>query len=109
MYRVHYSTGAGAINISHSQSHAYLLKEVRLTLSAVTTDLDDLAVSIDSSLGAAYDTTLAIPDGDSADLTAITSWRYADPVPPVIIPGDVLKITWPNTGTKTWAIEIIGE
>lgn len=99
-------TGSGAIAISVQLKDVYRLIEVRLTISAATTDLDDFAVAIDSELGAVYDHLLCAPSADE-DLTAVTSFRYADPVPPVIFPGDSLKITWPNTGTKTWAVEII--
>jgi len=67
-----------------------------------------MAVSLDSRLGDEYDHELAAPDTNE-DLTAVTSWRYADPVPPVIFPGDAVKVAWPNTGNVAWAVEIIGE
>jgi hypothetical protein len=99
-------SGSGAIAISLQQKQAYKLAEVRLTLSAATTDLGDFAVSLDSELGTAFNTVLCRPDSEE-DLTVVTSFRYADPVPPIVFPGDVLMVAWPNTGTKTWAVEII--
>ena len=111
MFRLHKSTGAEAVNIAipnQPGASAYRLLEVRLHLNEAAADLSSFAVSLDSELGAAYDSVLAAPDPDE-DLTVVTSWRYADPVPPVIFPGDTLKITWPNAGGKTWAIEVIGE
>lgn len=101
-------SGSGAIAISISKNHPFKVSEIRLTLGATSSDLGDLAVSIDSRLGAAYDHELAAPDPNE-DLTAVTSWRYADPVPPIVFPGDSLKVTWPNTGNKAWAVEILGE
>ena len=101
-------TGAAAIDLSFDFSMPYLLREVRLKLSAVTTDLDDFVISLDSETGAAYDSIIAMPDA-TEDLTVVTTFRYADPVPMIIFPGDRVKVEWPNTGTKTWAVDVIGE
>jgi hypothetical protein len=105
-FRVYNATGAAAIDIDRQMGVPYKLAEVRLHLSATTTDLANLTIAIDSSLGAAYDVLIVKPTG--TDLTTITDWRYAPEVPPLIFPGDVLKIDWANTGTKTYGIEIIG-
>jgi len=105
--RIAKSTGAGVVAMTVTDSAPFFVKEVRLTISAATTDLEEFAVSIDSELGSEYDHLLSAPSADE-DLSAVTSFRFADPVPPVIFPGDRLKINWPNIGTKTWAVEVIG-
>jgi len=105
---LHSETGSGAIAISVTKRHPFKVAEVRLTLGATATDLGDMSVSIDSRMGSAYDHELAAPDTNE-DLATVTSWRYADPVPTIIFPGDALKVTWPNTGNKSWAVEILGE
>lgn len=105
---LHNESGAGAVAISVAKLHPFKVAEVRLTLGATSADLGDLSVSIDSRLGSAYDHELAAPDANE-DLTLVTSWRYADPVPTIIFPGDALKVTWPNAGDKAWAVEILGE
>jgi len=109
MIRLHNETGSGAVNITIQPTvRYYRVAEVRLHLSAAATDLDDFSVAIDSGLGSAYDSVLAAPD-PIEDLSVVTSWRYADPVPPIVFGDDKLVITWPNAGAKTWAIEVIGE
>jgi len=100
-------TGAEAIALTLQVSDVYKLAEVRLTLGAVSADLDDFVISLDSEMGAAWDSILAAPDPND-DLAAALAFRFADPVPPVIFPGDKVKIVWPNAGGKAWAIDIIG-
>ena len=100
-------TGAEAIALTITNNQAYRLAEVRLTLGAVSADLADFVVSLDSEIGAAWDTILATPDPNE-DLANALAFRFADPAPPVIFPGDKVKIVWPNAGGKTWAIDIIG-
>ena len=100
-------TGNGAISLTVQVPEAYKLAEVRLTLGAVSADLATLVISLDSEMGAAWDTILATPDPNE-DLAAALAFRFADPAPPVIFPGDKVKIVWPNAGGKTWAIDIIG-
>jgi len=106
--RIKHATGAAAINMTVTDNLPFFVQEIRLTLSAVTTDLDDFEARIDSELGSAFDHLVCAPDGVNEDLSVVTSYRYADIVPVVIFPGDALKITWPNVGTKTWAVEVIG-
>jgi hypothetical protein len=105
---IHNSTGSGPISVSISkEDFQYFLAEVRLTLGATTTDLANFSISIDSRLGAEYDHEVSSPDTD-LDLTAVTSFRYADQVPPVIKLGDKLVISWPNTGGVSWGLEVLG-
>lgn len=108
MFILKRATGLAAVDISIPFDTTYRLTEVRLTLSAAAADLDEFAVGLDSAQGAAFDTVLAAPD-PAEDLSTVTSWRFADPSPPVIFSGDSLTITWPNAGGVTWAIEVIGE
>ena len=106
-FRIDNATGEGIVAITIDREDLYKLAEIRLTLSAATTDLGEFVVRLDSELGADYDTILATPDPND-DLAAATSFRFADPVPPVIFPGDKVLINWPNAGLVTWAIDIIG-
>lgn len=108
VFRIMHQTGSGAVAINHIHAQAYRVAEIRLHLGGTVTDLKNLLAKIDSEHGAAYDFLVAKPDSYSADLTAITDWRYADLVPPIVFPGDRLKVDWPNTGNVTWSIEIIG-
>jgi hypothetical protein len=105
---IHNAAGTGPIAISISkEDFQYFLAEVRLTLGTTTTDLADFSISIDSRLGAEYDHEVSSPDPD-LDLTVVTSFRYADQVPPVILKDDKLVISWPNVGGVSWGIEILG-
>ena len=106
-FRISSATGEGIMALTIDRADIYRLAEVRLTLSGVVTDLDEFIIRLDSELGADYDTILATPDPND-DLAAATSFRFADPVPPVIFPGDKVLVNWPNAGTVTWAIDIIG-
>ena len=99
-------SGNGAVSITIEKKQLYRLAEVRLTLGAVVADLDAFAVRLDSALGAGFDHLLAAPDANE-DLAVVKSFRYADPVPPVIFPGDKVTIIWPNAGGVAWAVEII--
>lgn len=105
LQNLHQSTGSGAVAITISKNYAFEMAEIRVTLGADSTDLADLSVSVDSRHGSAYDHEIAAPDSPAS---TVRSWRYADLVPFTIFPGDVLEITWPNTDTVTWGIEVLG-
>jgi len=105
--RIHKSTGSGAVDIEIARPQQFYVSEVRLTLSEGCSDLGDFTVIVDSELGSDFDHLLATPDPDE-DLTVVTSFRYADTAHPVLFPGDVLAIAWPNTDSVTWAVEVIG-
>jgi len=100
-------SGTEAIDLTVQVPFTYRLAEARLTLGAVSADLGDLSITLDSELGAGFDNVISTPDPDE-DLAATTSFRYADIVPPIIFPGDAIKIAWPNVGGKAWALDIIG-
>ena len=100
-------TGNGPIALAIRRENAYGLAEMRLTLGAPAADLSSFALRLDAENGPAFDHILAAPDPNE-DLAVVTSFRYADPVPPAIFPGDSVSITWPNAGGVVWAIDIIG-
>jgi len=104
---IHHATGDRAISETVQKDYPYFLTEVRVTLSGVVSDLASLSVYLDSHLGSEYDHLLGAPDS-SVDLSAVTSFRYADQVPPLIDPKDKLIVSWPNAGEVVWGLEILG-
>jgi len=100
-------TGSGAINLTIQPPISCRLLEARLSLDEPATDLSSFAINLDSGLGAAWDSILAAPDPVAQDLSVVTSWRYADPVPPIVFHDDRIVVSWPNAGGVTWALDII--
>ena len=97
------ATGAAALNKStDALAGGEALIEVRIHLDAPSATAENLVVSIDSGLGATYDQILA-----TQDMNTLADYRYAPSVPVPLFAGDIIKVAWGNTNTKTYGLEII--
>ena len=99
------ATGAAAMAGSYTVGTvAKDIKEVRVHLSSASATSENLVISVDSRHGSAYDVVLVTQDMNTVQNLA---WS-----PDGIIhmeEGDKLLVTWANTNTRTWGLEVICE
>lgn len=103
MERHKYETGSGAIDYSFEEDYSVYITSIRLHLSAAGGAAEDFSVSIDSALGAEYDVNhLAL------DMTAVQNlvWRPEDG-PLYVAKGDKVSITYANSNSRTYGLEIL--
>jgi hypothetical protein len=102
------ATGAAAIAYSTaneiSQAGVHL-KEIRIGLSAAG-GAGNLTVTINSALGAVYDTVV-----DTTDMTTVTDYYYKPPEDSklLLFPGDTIDVAWANGSTRTYGLEAVYE
>jgi hypothetical protein len=95
------ATGSAAVAYALTFTDEAMVNEIRFHMSAAA-GAETLTVSIDASAGAAYDAVL----GTQA-MNGLTDYRLAPDVPIHFVSGDVLKVTFANSGNRTWGIETI--
>ena len=95
-------TGSGALNVETEPSGAGLLDSVRITLDAASATAENLIVKIDSASGAQYDITLA-----AQDMNTLSYYAFQPTRPHQFFAGDKIDITWTNSNTRTWGLEVM--
>lgn len=70
------------------------LREFRAHISAATQNSEDLTVTIESALGAEYDTVIYRLDLSTASTVDISDDDFSQ----LIVPGDRLRVDYANTG-----------
>ena len=95
------ATGAGALAHTLAPARTLRLLEVRMHLSAAATQ-DTLTLTIDSALGAAYDSVL-----DSQDMTGLSEYVFRPTTPVILMKGDEIDFSWTNTDGRTFGLEAI--
>ena len=95
------ATGSAAIAVTLEPTSRFLLKEVRIHLSAAG-GAGDLTISLDSGINAVYDVVLM-----TQDMTLITDLVYQPSKPLEFESLDKILISWANVETKTYGIEIL--
>jgi hypothetical protein len=94
-------TNNTAIATTIAPGKRFLLKEVRLHLSAVGAS-GDLTITLDSGTNAVYDVVLL-----KQDLTSLADLVY-QPVRPLEFEStDEIDIAWANAGGKTYGLEVL--
>lgn len=93
--RIAYGTGAVAIALTHAIPGPCELLNVEVHLSAAA-GAENLVISRDSILGAAYDAVLS-----TTAMNGLTDVHYLPTVPIQFQPGDVLSIAFANSGSAT--------
>lgn len=97
------TTGAAAVSKTITFTKAAKLKEVRVHLSAAGA-AGDLTITMDSSLGAAYDTVLL-----TQDMTSVVNYQWRPDSDLFLQSGDAIVTAWANASTRTYGIEFIFE
>ena len=98
LYKATAATGALALDIAPDWD--FELMEVRVHLNAAG-GAGDLTVTPDALAGAAYDTVLL-----KQDMTSVTDLVYIPAQPMQFVRGDKLAVAWPNSGSKTYGVEV---
>ena len=96
------ATGAAALSKTTVALPECQIVTVRMHLGAASATAENIVVSIDSALGAAWDVEI-----DAVDMNTKTDYEYAPSLPIPIFAGDKIKVAWANTNTETYGLEII--
>lgn len=94
-HRIAYGTGAAAIALTHAVPGPCKLLNVEIHLSAAA-GAENLTISKDSALGAAYDAALNV-----TAMNGLTDVHYMPTVPVLFESGDVLSVAFANSATRT--------
>lgn len=101
-YRVQRATGAAAVSMTVAPGVAFQIEEIRVHLSAAGGAVENLTITLDSGVGAAYDTVLL-----TQAMNAVTDLVWQPPRPYIFSRGDEIDIAYANTNTRTYGIEVI--
>jgi hypothetical protein len=93
------ATGAAGVAYALTFDHESIVTEIRFHMSAAA-GAETLTISLDADAGAAYDCVLA-----TQAMNTLTDYYFQPTIPKHFVKGDVLKVTFANSGTKTWGIE----
>ena len=97
-----YETGATAIAYSFAPAKAREVVEVRLHLSAAGGAAEDLTITHNSALGAAYDVVKA-----TQAMAAVQDYTWVPDRPHQLAIGDSLDIAYANSNSRTYGLEVI--
>ena len=100
-------TGAAAVSLSYTvpSGATFDLNSVTIKFSAAPVSAENLTITLDSAIGAAYDVLLYSVDPSA---TAATSIVWQPDAPLYLSPGDVVTLAYTNTDTRTWGATIAG-
>jgi hypothetical protein len=100
-------TGAAALSLSYTvpAGATFDLNSVTVKFSAAPTTAEDMTVTLDSAIGAAYDVVLYKVDPSA---TSATSLVWQPDAPLYLSGGDVVVVAYTNTDTRTWGATIAG-
>ena len=94
------ATGSGAMSVTFNPDGSAKVEEVRIHLSSASATAENLVIKHDHAEGAVYDVVHLTYDMDGvADLVFDTPIRMFE--------GDKLVLTWTNSDSRTWGLEII--
>ena len=96
------STAAVAISKLTDALPDCALISVRIHLGSASATSENLVISVDSAAGAEYDQIL-----DTQDMNTLQDYSYVPTVPIPLFAGDKIKVTWTNTNTETYGLEIV--
>jgi hypothetical protein len=97
------STGAAAVSVSCKANDNAVVERVGIKLSAAATTSENVVVTLDSGLGAAYDTVLLIFDPSTL---GGTSFVWVPDYPMSIGPSDAIVVTYANTDSRTYGVTV---
>lgn len=100
------ATGAGAINTTTAVAAEFRLVQVTCHFSAAPTTSENFVIKLDSSLGAAYDTTLFT---QNPSLSAATDLVFIPDDSLDFFVGDEIVVTFTNTDARTYGLTIYYE
>ena len=103
--RSDYATGAAALALSITAIKIARIMSITLHLSAAPTTSENLTATLDSNLGAAYDTLLYSFDLANSSVTDIVLTAEDLGVEYLFV-GDQIDIAYTNTDTVTYGIEV---
>ena len=100
-------TGSAAVSLSYTvpSGATFDLNSVTVKFSAAPTTSENLTITLDSALGAAYDVLLYSVDPSATSATSIV-WQPDAPL--YLAPGDVVTLAYTNTDGRTWGATIAG-
>jgi hypothetical protein len=97
------ATGAAAVSVSCRAYDNALIERVGIKLSAAATTSENVVVTLDSGLGAAYDTVLLTFDPSTL---GGTSFVWVPDYPLSIGPSDAIVVTYTNTDARTYGVTV---
>lgn len=98
-------TGAIALNeTTEALDQASQFNGLTLNLDIAPVAAEDFTITLDSRNGAAYDTVLFALDLSVAPVTDLVLNK--DDIDLILFRGDALVVTWANTNTRTWGLEL---
>lgn len=83
-----------SIDIDYTAGGYMWLEQISINFSAAPTTSENITLVIDSASGAAYDRPLLTLD---PSVDSLTTWEQQPEPPPIIMPGDVIKVDYANT------------
>ena len=93
-------TGSAAMAVTFSTPQEVRLHEVRLHLDNDSPKVEDFTITLDSSLGSAYNVVIMrhpMQDVDDSVCDFDDMW---------FLPDDKIIFSWANSDIKTWGLEI---
>jgi len=97
------ATGATAVSLSCRAYDNATIERVAIKLSAAATTSQNVVVTLDSGLGAAYDTVVRVFNPQAL---GGTSFVWSPECPLSIGPTDAIVVTYANTDTLTYGVTI---
>jgi hypothetical protein len=94
------ATGSAAVAYAKTFDDEAFVREIRYHMG-VAAGAETLTVSLDAQAGSAYDCTLG-----SQAMNTLLDYYYRPEIPLHFVKGDILKITFANSGNRTWGIEV---
>ena len=94
-------TGSGAMAVNITPENSFKLIEVRLHLGAPSATSENLTITQNSILGAAYDT-----KHRSHNMNATQDFVWDEIRDKFFDTGDSLDLAWPNTNAETWGLQV---
>jgi hypothetical protein len=96
------TTGNGPINREVTPSGASQVESVRIHLDAASATSETIVVKVLSASGSQYNVEL-----DATDMNTKKDNVYQPTRPHQLWPGDTISVTWANSNSKIWGLEII--
>jgi len=93
-------TGSGALSVTFNPEGSAKIEEIRLHLDTASATCEEFEIQLDSAEGATYDTLLF-----SHCMDTVKDVWFAESV--YVFEGDKLTISWANSDSRTYSLEII--
>jgi hypothetical protein len=103
VYTAETFAGTETVKVGVAPGVAMELCAFSIALASAPVASEDFTITIDSILGAAYDYELATVD---FSVGSLTQYSYVYPVTErlPLLAGDILRVAWTNTNTKTYGL-----